>query len=174
MNIAIIDDVQQDLDALVEATREHYDQRQISIQLHTFSSPEASGTAILRLVMTCIFLDIYIVSRICFLNLWLSALAETEQDHRPVSMLFLYAPPLIIAKRRLQSCLLRISPDLPHDYRKLPEIAGAYLLQIRDFPETPFFIFLFWQYANLHQHIHRCGIAPPLALVVNRSMGFPA
>lgn len=40
MNIAIIDDVQQDLDALAEATREHYDQRQISIQLHTFSSLE--------------------------------------------------------------------------------------------------------------------------------------
>ncbi|MFR6582581.1 MAG: hypothetical protein ACLURP_11470 [Ruminococcus sp.] len=40
MNIAIIDDVQQDLDALAEAAREHYDQKQISIQLHTFSSPE--------------------------------------------------------------------------------------------------------------------------------------
>ena len=40
MNIAIIDDVQQDLDALAEAAREHYDQRQISIQLYTFSSPE--------------------------------------------------------------------------------------------------------------------------------------
>ena len=40
MNIAIIDDVQQDLDALAEAAREHYDLKQISIQLHTFSSPE--------------------------------------------------------------------------------------------------------------------------------------
>jgi hypothetical protein len=40
LNIAIIDDVQQDLDALAEAAREHYDQKQISIQLHTFSSPE--------------------------------------------------------------------------------------------------------------------------------------
>ena len=40
MNIAIIDDVQQDLDALAEATREHYDQRQISIQSPTTSSTQ--------------------------------------------------------------------------------------------------------------------------------------
>ena len=54
MNIAIIDDVQQDLDALAEAAREHYDQKQISIQLHTFSSPASTslGTAILPAVMT--------------------------------------------------------------------------------------------------------------------------
>lgn len=120
------------------------------------------------------FLYIYIMSRICFFDLCFSALTEVKRDHRFMSSLFLYASPLIIAKRRLQSCLLRISPDLPHDYRKLPEIAGAYLLQIQDFPETPFFIFLFWQYVNLHQHIHRCNIAPSLALVVNRSMDFPA
>ena len=60
MNIAIIDDVQQDLDALAEATREHYDQRQISIQLHTFSSPEDFWNSYSPGSYDLIFLDIYI------------------------------------------------------------------------------------------------------------------
>ena len=60
MNIAIIDDVQQDLDALAEATREHYDQRQISIQLHTFSSPEDFWKSNSPGSYDLIFLDIYI------------------------------------------------------------------------------------------------------------------
>ena len=60
MNIAIIDDVQQDLDALAEAAREHYDQRQISIQLHTFSSPEDFWNSYSPGSYDLIFLDIYI------------------------------------------------------------------------------------------------------------------
>ena len=60
MNIAIIDDVQQDLDALAEATREHYDQRQISIQLHTFSSLEDFWNSYSPGSYDLIFLDIYI------------------------------------------------------------------------------------------------------------------
>ena len=39
LNIAIIDDMQQDLDALAAVVREYYTSRQLSIQLHTFSSP---------------------------------------------------------------------------------------------------------------------------------------
>ena len=60
MNIAIIDDVQQDLDALAEAAREHYDQKQISIQLHTFSSPEDFWNSYSPGSYDLIFLDIYI------------------------------------------------------------------------------------------------------------------
>jgi len=60
LNIAIIDDVQQDLDALAEAAREHYDQRQISIQLHTFSSPEDFWNSYSPGSYDLIFLDIYI------------------------------------------------------------------------------------------------------------------
>ena len=60
MNIAIIDDVQQDLDALAEAAREHYDLKQISIQLHTFSSPEDFWNSYSPGSYDLIFLDIYI------------------------------------------------------------------------------------------------------------------
>lgn len=60
MNIAIIDDVQQDLDALAEAAREHYDPKQISIQLHTFSSPEDFWNSYSPGSYDLIFLDIYI------------------------------------------------------------------------------------------------------------------
>ena len=60
MNIAIIDDVQQDLDALAEAAREHYKHRQISIQLYTFSSPEDFWNSYSPGSYDLIFLDIYI------------------------------------------------------------------------------------------------------------------
>ena len=51
MNIAIIDDVQQDLDALAEAAREHYDQRQISIQSPTTSSTGGLILALQRAIL---------------------------------------------------------------------------------------------------------------------------
>ena len=48
-------------------------------------------------------------------------------------LLFLYAPPFIIAKRRLQSGLFCISADLSYNSRELTKITGTCLLQIRDF-----------------------------------------
>ncbi len=58
------------------------------------------------------FLYIYIMSRICFFDLCFSALTEVKRDHRFMSSLFLYASPLIIAKRRLQSGLFGISAEI--------------------------------------------------------------
>ena len=47
-------------DALAEAAREHYDPKQISIQLHTFSSPEDFWNSYSPGSYDLIFLDIYI------------------------------------------------------------------------------------------------------------------
>ena len=80
------------------------------------------------------------VSRICFFDLWFSALAK--RDHRFMPLLFLYAPPFIIAKRRLQSGLFCISADLSYNSRELTKITGTCLLQIRDFSKSPLFILL--------------------------------
>ena len=53
MNIAIIDDVQQDLDALAEAAREHYDHKtDIYPITYLLFTCKISGTAILPAVMT--------------------------------------------------------------------------------------------------------------------------
>ena len=52
MNIAIIDDVQQDLDALAEAAREHYDQNRYLSNYIPSLHLKISGTAILPAVMT--------------------------------------------------------------------------------------------------------------------------
>ena len=41
MNIAIIDDVQQDLDTLGRAAQNYYEDRQIMVQIQSFSSPAA-------------------------------------------------------------------------------------------------------------------------------------
>lgn len=41
MNIAIIDDVQQDLDSLRSAAQAYYEARQLAVQIYSFSSPTA-------------------------------------------------------------------------------------------------------------------------------------
>ena len=59
LNIAIIDDMQQDLDALAAVVREYYTSRQLSIQLHTFSSPVLFWKDYTPGKYDLIFLDIY-------------------------------------------------------------------------------------------------------------------
>ena len=46
LNIAIIDDVQQDLDTLGRAAQNYYEDRQIMVQIQSFSSPAAFWKAL--------------------------------------------------------------------------------------------------------------------------------
>ena len=59
MNIAIIDDVQQDLDTLGRAAQNYYEDRQIMVQIQSFSSPAAFWKAYTPGKYDLIFLDIY-------------------------------------------------------------------------------------------------------------------
>lgn len=59
MNIAIIDDVQQDLDTLSSAVQEYYEGRQLAVQLHCFSSAAAFWENYIPEMYDLIFLDIY-------------------------------------------------------------------------------------------------------------------
>lgn len=59
MKIAIIDDVQLDLDILSSATREYYAARQLEIQLYTFRTPDAFWQTYTPGRYDLIFLDIY-------------------------------------------------------------------------------------------------------------------
>lgn len=59
MNIAIIDDVQPDLDALGRAAKAYYEGRQITAQIHSFSSPTAFWKAYTPGKFDLVFLDIY-------------------------------------------------------------------------------------------------------------------
>lgn len=59
MNIAIIDDVQQDLDTLGKAAQNYYEDRQITVQIQSFSSPAAFWKAYTPGKYDLIFLDIY-------------------------------------------------------------------------------------------------------------------
>ena len=58
MNIAIIDDVQQDLDTLGRAAQNYYEDRQIMVQIQSFSSPAAFWKAYTPGKYDLIFLDI--------------------------------------------------------------------------------------------------------------------
>ena len=59
LNIAIIDDVQQDLDTLGRAAQNYYEDRQIMVQIQSFSSPAAFWKAYTPGKYDLIFLDIY-------------------------------------------------------------------------------------------------------------------
>ena len=59
MNIPIIEDVQQDLDTLGRAAQNYYEDRQIMVQIQSFSSPAAFWKAYTPGKYDLIFLDIY-------------------------------------------------------------------------------------------------------------------
>lgn len=59
MNIAIVDDVQTDLDVLFLAVQTYYQNRQIMVQIHSFASPAAFKKAYTPGKYDLIFLDIY-------------------------------------------------------------------------------------------------------------------
>lgn len=59
MNIAIIDDVQQDLDSLRSAAQAYYEARQLAVQIYSFSSPTAFFETYTPGKYDLIFLDIY-------------------------------------------------------------------------------------------------------------------
>ena len=59
MNIAIIDDVQQDIDILAAAAQEYYHRKQLAVELHSFSSPTAFWSDYTPGKYDLVFLDIY-------------------------------------------------------------------------------------------------------------------
>ena len=59
MNIAMIDDVKQDLDTLAATVSDYYARRQLTVQLHTFSSPAAFWEDYTPDKYDLVFLDIY-------------------------------------------------------------------------------------------------------------------
>ena len=73
-------------------------------------------------------------------------------------MLFLHAPPLVIAEGRFQIRFLCIGADLFHKKGELLEITCADRFQIPYFPESPVLIFLLRQHSYVNQYIYRGGI----------------
>lgn len=59
MNIAMIDDVKQDLNTLASAVKDYYDSRQLTVQLYTFSSAAAFWEDYTPGKYDLVFLDIY-------------------------------------------------------------------------------------------------------------------
>ncbi len=120
------------------------------------------------------FCCIYIVSGIGSLYLRIAAFAETKRNNRlmPLSVFLFDAPAFVIVERRFVSCFRRICSNLLHDKRQLFQIAITDSFQIVHLAISPILIPLFGQYTNVHQHVHRCRIASPLALVINRRMYF--
>lgn len=65
-----------------------------------------------------------------------------------------------------------IVAHLLHDKRELMEIDGTDAFQIWNTSSPPIFIFLFWQYASLHEYVNWRTISSLLALLVHGRMHF--
>lgn len=118
------------------------------------------------------FLRIDEVGGVPPLDVGVAALAEAQPDHwlMPLPGFLLDRPLLIYGHGGLEAAFLRVCPYLAHDERELAEVDGADALQIINAPAPPVLVFLLWQYADLHQHIHRRGIAPALTLMIHGGM----
>ena len=114
-------------------------------------------------------LTIHKMGGVLLLNVLFAELGKTQRDHRLFALpaFFLDRPLLVIAKGWFQVCFPRIDPYLMADRGQLAQIDGTDPFQVWDAPVPPVFVMLFFQIAQVHQHVHRRGVAPIPALVVH-------
>lgn len=115
---------------------------------------------------------IHEVGSVTFFNFRIAAFTESQRKHRlaALAVLLFHTPLLVAAKRGLQIGFLCMGAHLIHDKRELSQINGTDTFQIGHLAIAPFFVFLFWQYANIHQHVHGSRIPTILTLVVHGRM----
>ena len=107
-------------------------------------------------------------------NLRIAALAEAQMDHRLAALpaLLFYAPLFVTAKGWLQPGLLCIDTHLMPDGGELPQVDHADALQVGNPAKPPVFVFILWQYADIHQYIYHCCIASASALAIHGGIHF--
>lgn len=111
---------------------------------------------------------------ILLFDLRFAIFAESQRNYRLAALTaFLFRSPLlVVAERWLQPRLLCVDTHLVPDGGELAEVDRTDALQVWNMPEASVLVFIFLQYANVHQHIHRSRVTFAPALAIHEGMDF--